>query len=197
MSKPLINILIRTSERPHLFDRLMKSIDYPVNVIVSIDTDEKYPKKYDVEIVRVKHERRRGAKHFPWNLYFNRLLARVKDGYVIYLDDDVELLPGVLKKIAENVKKNKLLIWKYRFANGRVIPEKQFWGKQPARQHIDSGCFAHHIEHAVKWDGGRAGDYRVARQLYQKIGAIWLDEVLVQAANNGDNGRKNDIILPG
>jgi len=196
----MLNLLIRTSGRPELFRRCVETVegqDYKdYEILVSCDTNEKYPYDYDIKVIRVKREKRQGARHFPWNLYFNRLLAEVKDGYVIYLDDDARLVPGALQKIADNVKKDKLLIWKYQFANGRVIPEKQFWGKPPVRQHIDSGCFAHHIEHAVKWDNGRAGDYRVARRLYSMLGPIWFDDVLVVSANNGDNGRRNDIILP-
>ena len=101
--------MIRTSGRPNLFGQLMKSIDYPANVFASIDTNEKYPYDYDIKVIRVKREKRQGARHFPWNLYFNRLLAEVKDGYVIYLDDDARLVPGALQKIADNVKKDKLL----------------------------------------------------------------------------------------
>ena len=194
----IFNILIRTSERPGLFSQCVKSVelqDYEnYKIIVSADTKRtlEYVKNYDVEIVRTVWTKRRTTNHCPWNGYFNNMLRVVDPGWVIYLDDDATLVPGALKEITERVKKNKLLIWKYRFANGRVIPEKQFWGARPTRQHIDTGCFAHHTSHRVKWDNARAADYRVARNLYTRLGAEWYDKVLVEAANNGDNGKRND-----
>ena len=169
-----------------------------VRILVSVHDKrtEAYVKKYPVEIVKVKEIRKKDKGHTPWNKYMNDLLARVKRGYVVYLDDDAAFVHDRALEIINEHLTDKLLIWKYRFASGRTVPESQYWGKRPERQHIDTGCFAHPAEYKPRWVTLRASDWRVARDLYDKIGAVFLDEVLIEAANNGDNGKRHDIILP-
>ena len=188
----MFSILIRTSGRPNFFDKCYKSVlaqteDY--KIIVSVDDNEslKYVQKYPVQIVQVVQRKR------EWNLYFNDLLIRAS-GWIIYLDDDVTMAPGALTKIKKFCTNRKnVIVWKYKFASGRIIPEKGYWRKAPKRGHIDTGCFCHHISQQVQWITLWASDWKVVKQLWdQKLKFEWINEVLCIAGNNGDNGNRND-----
>jgi len=195
----MFSILIRTSDRPNFFDKCYKSVlaqKEKYEIIVSVDNENslKYVKKYPVKVVKIGKTRKRDNKaQCPWNRYFNDLLIRAR-GWVIYLDDDVTMLPGALTEIKKHcTDPRNVIIWKYKFHSGRVIPEKEFWMKEPVRQHIDTGCFCHHRKQYVHWVTLRASDWRVVKQLWiRKLNFKWIDKVLFVAGNNGTNGSKND-----
>jgi len=195
----MFSILIRTSGRPKFFDRCYKSVkaqteDY--KIIVSVDDKEslKYVKKYPVQIIKVGRRKRENPAQCAWNRYFNDLLIRAQ-GWIIYLDDDVIMLPGALTKIKEHcTDKRNVIVWKYKFASGRVIPEKEYWQKKPTRKHIDTGCFCHHASQQVHWVTLRASDWLVVRSLWERgLKFRWIDETLFEAGNNGTNGLRNDL----
>lgn len=191
----MISILTRTSGRPKFFEICYNSVKKQTfkdwQMIVSVDDQEtyNYVKQYPVEIVRVK----KGQGIF-WNDYFNKMLKQAKD-WIIYLDDDVRIIDnGCLERISQYCTNPKnVIIWKYRFLSGRVIPENEFYGKQPQRKHIDTGCFCHHISQHVHWVSLRASDWRVITQLWNKgLKFKWLDQVMFQAGNNGTIGNRKD-----
>lgn len=192
----MLNILIRTSGRPNFFKRCYESVkaqtykDY--RVLVSDDGDAEYLKDYPVEVFKVQ---RKPGQCF-WNNYFNDLLEQVGDGWIIYLDDDVTMRPDALEIISKRcTDKRRVIVWKYKFASGRVIPEKEFWKKIPTRKHIDTGCFCHHSKVKVRWVSLRASDWRVILKLWQrKLKFVWIDRVLFEAGNNGDIGKKTDVV---
>ena len=196
---PLFNILIRTSDRPKFFERCLRSVWAQTydkfNVFVSVDNQKtlEYVSYYPVKIVNVLPQ----AGQCFWNLYFNDLLERV-DGWVIYLDDDVTMEPDALETIANYTdSKRKVIVCIYLFLGGWVIPEQPFCKKRPVRKHFDTGCFCHHSSQKVVWDSMRASDFRVACQLFdRRLRFVWVDKVLFKAGNDGDIGKKNDLILP-
>lgn len=194
---PLFNILIRTSDRPNFFEKCYESVcnqthnDY--RVIVSADNRQTYDyvSTYPVDIVMVDPM----PGHCFWNLYMNQLLRQVAEGWVVYLDDDATMVPGALETISRYAdSKKKVIVWKYQFLSGRIIPEPEFWRKPPQRKHFDTGCFSHHISQPVTWVSARASDWRVATQLWnRKLRFVWVDKVLFHAGNNGDVGKKTDL----
>lgn len=99
--KPLINILIRTSNRPNGFKKLLDSIvqqDYePIRIIISYDNDEalRYIPKC-LEAIRVHKQ---PDLQFPYDLFCNELKELVTDGYFIFCDDDNKLRPNILKEL--------------------------------------------------------------------------------------------------
>ena len=195
----MFSILIRTSNRPNYFDKCYESViaqtfkDY--KIFVSVDNKETYDyvKDYPVKVIKVI---KRADNRFrcPWNKYFNILLISARD-WIIYLDDDVTMKPNALEEISKycSSKKN-VIVWKYKFLSGRVIPEKEFWGKMPRRKHIDTGCFCHHKNQKVRWFPLRASDWRVITQLWRKnLNFVWINKILFIAGNNGIMGEKNDL----
>jgi len=185
----LVNILVRTSKRPNYFETCMQSIysqSYPaIRILVSCDNEEtfSYLKKYQgIEVVRVKpntgpceplpDDYPYDSYRFPANLHLNALMDQVKDGFIMFLDDDDLLLhPGALKAIVSHISsKDDLLFWRVRFP-GRDLPEDKFFGKEPVYAHISGIGFAFHSGYIpfATWDGWSGCDYRVASRLYRKV----------------------------
>jgi glycosyltransferase involved in cell wall biosynthesis len=192
----LFNILMRTARRPNYFDEAVSSVmnqTYKNFRILVASEGDSYVKNYPVEVVKVSHVERKNYNHIPWNTHFNQLLDRVTGGWVIYLDDDVLLKPYALETLEAYTDNSRaLMIYKYRFPNGRVIPEREFWMRAPVRKHIDTGCFCHHAKYKVRWPNTKAGDWQTVRKLYNIIHPVWIDKVLVTAQNMGLSGKLID-----
>ena len=113
-----INILIRTSNRPILFEQCVNSIFYQTysNYIVyaSYDNDStlSYIKKYPRVIpISVKNKY---SGNYHYNLYCNDLLDCINDGYIIFLDDDDMFTHNCcLQIINSQLDKNKVLLWNF------------------------------------------------------------------------------------
>lgn len=95
----LINILIRTSNRPDKFLRCLKSVlnqSYPnIRIIISVDRAVSYI-PYGLEVINVSANRQ--LPYF-YDCYCNDLKAQVDDGWFMFLDDDDWLRPNVLSQI--------------------------------------------------------------------------------------------------
>ncbi len=213
--KVFINILTRTSGRPVGFSKCHSSIlnqTYKnTRHIVSYDTKEDldYLQSLKVDIIKVKRRKyagrlaRKGHKlNFePYNLYCNRLLREVREGWVLFLDDD-DMLAGdeVIAKIAEEIKQveeDTLLIWRTRYPDGRKLPgDNAFKTKEIKYMDIDTACFTFHSKYrkSAKWDAWRGSDYRYIRDLSQAIPKQkWISEIITLKNNFGDQGNRNDL----
>lgn len=188
----MINILIRTHDRPEKFRKCIKSIESQTyknwRIIISADNDraEGWVKPSGYEYIRTDKVRYKSVKetsrlkkHF--NRYFNVLQDEVKEGFIIYMDEDVIMKTNnSLQLIADNVKEDKLLIYRFRIRQDRWSrPEDKYWKKPPERTHINTGSFCHPAKHKVRWRGISAGDYFAALDLYNRLETIWLDEEIL------------------
>jgi glycosyltransferase involved in cell wall biosynthesis len=203
---PLINILIRTSNRPKSFARCIQSVlqsGYEnLKILVSADNSgtEEYVRGQGFNPTRVIRNNN-PLLTAPYNLYLNDLLKQVKTGWILILDDDDMLVPGSLKELGgviANADPDKIpvIITRMQWPNGRVIPEQEYWTKAPERKHIGMPCvvFHHKLIPQVKFDGMKAGDYRLARILWNaRYGHCFFDKILVNVGNTGNMGRPNDI----
>jgi len=202
---PLLNILIRTSNRPNYFRRLIRNIDGQTykkfRPIISADstTTMNYIHKAGYEFVEVKHLQRSEKYSFPWNLYLNDLMARVTEGWILFMDDDDQYAHQVIFKIiADSLPdEDSMLVWKMRFPDGRLVPDAQHFGKTPfIRKQIGMPCFAFHSKHKdkVRFDGQRAGDIRFVQQLQEFLTVEWLSITGVHLDNFGNVGRPVDLV---
>jgi hypothetical protein len=102
MQAPLINILIRTHQRPTLFQRCLASVqsqNYPnIRVIVSTDCECNYVPDWCERIKVMPHP----ELEYGYDLYVNDLKAQVTDGWMLILDDDEVLSPNCLSKLTLN-----------------------------------------------------------------------------------------------
>ncbi|MFW6225772.1 MAG: glycosyltransferase family A protein, partial [bacterium] len=210
MKKPLINILTRTSNRPNYFRNCFESVKNQtydnINHIISVDDDitEEYVKKYTDNYIKVK---RTGVKkppvgvrrYAPYNLYLNYLKNQVKDGWIMFLDDDDSFtnndsLESIVNKI-ENV--NQLLLWKVEFP-GRIIPNNNIFNKKIIVLNNFSmiGFMYHKKYDDIMFDDYSGGDFYFMKNLFPKIpNKIWVDEIYtkVQRNNMGGFGKRDDL----
>jgi hypothetical protein len=172
-----------------------------VNLIISSDTafTGVYIIAEGLTPTPVKQLFRTVEQTFPWNLYLNQLMEDVKDGWILFIDDDdMYAHRHSLKRIVANLPdENSMLVWQMRFPDGRLVPDAEYIGLLPfVRKQIAMPCFAFHSKwkNAVRFDGQRAGDFRVANQLQRFLKVKWLSQPLVQLDNFGNVGKLVDLI---
>ena len=212
LKKPLINILVRTSGRPNYFNECVKSIYNQTyknwNLIIGIDNKNtlSYSQSalgrdviYDYSklvIPPTPNSDEYGIK-FPYNLYLNDLKNEVKDGYVIYLDDDDRLQDkNSLLKLTNVIKTDDdFVIWRVKFPN-RLVPSDKNFGGPPVMRDISGIGFSFHIKNKEMWEPYKRGDYRAAKKLYDKIpNKIFLNEIIttLQREIEDGMGKKDDL----
>ena len=175
LKNPLINILIRTSNRPYYFRKCIESIlnqSYNnVRVIICYDNLESldYLKDYqnysNIEFFPVQVK---SKKQYKFNLYCNELLKRVTNGYVLYLDDDDYLCHDeCLWYLANKVQKNTITIWNFFRADKLIFPRNKFniqLGEVTTSGFIsDIECYKNCF-----WGDGKNGDYSFLKMVMLK-----------------------------
>jgi len=190
-------ILIRTSNRPKFFARMMKSIKeqtYP-NIITIVHTDD--PADTYVEgdiIVSSTRKPKTKASNGPYNLYNNKLLHAIPDGpgwYHFIDDDDMYYDSDVIEKAVAQCEQNKINVVRSMRWNNTVWPKK--WGVQQSYQ---TECFILHTKHknlATWWDK-TGGDHNYSRQITRKLQINWIDGIIIAKAQEGKgHGRRYDL----
>ena len=212
---PKLNILSRTSNRPNFFNSMMHGVSSQtyknINVILGIEKGQPdnytfkkvaYPVYYDelkVDPTRHRNSAHYG-RHFPFNLYQNKLAKEVKDGWVMYLDDDgIFTIPESAVKIMTAItNRNSLILWRVMVSN-RSIPNDENFGNKPVCKDICGTGFLFHSKHlkSVRWTQWKRADYRVVAHLYEKLNPKWIDLVLTknQRSTGTGMGNRGDKII--
>lgn len=203
----MINIILRTSGRPNYFRKCLKSIveqtyqHYRLWITVDDDYTEQYVKGYGLNYIKVNKnypsdmdlkimEDHPGLRYCGYNLYFNQVLDRIREGHIMYLDDDDMFYDNMsLETIAENL--NGLVLWKVGFP-GKTIPEPEYFGKKPEICHISGIGFAHPVTWR-RWDCFNCGDFRFVDKLYGEMEPKWIDQVLTKLQVEPGFGGCKDI----
>lgn len=209
----LINILTRTSNRPLEFLKLRESLESQTfknyHHIVCYDCEDSlsYLKSYsnlnNVSLVKVEHLTRRTLNEFPYNLYLNQLYDEVKEGWIMFIDDDdrlhdnhsLEVLAHCLESIPDDKKADSLVLWKVLFPHRRTtVPSDRHFGNELVELEISSAGFCFHrsqVKHAI-WDGMKEADFRVTKNLHQNTSNhVWLNEIITSVQTKlrfGNNG---------
>lgn len=216
MSK-LINIITRTSNRPNAFKRNVQSVknqtykNYRHIVLYDeIDDYQKYLKNYDgIELHFVNKNKLLNDYNgielddpnfwlTPYNLYCNVGLDLVKDGWIIFLDDDNYLLNETsLEEITKQLNdEDCAYIWKIEYDDLSTIPsEKSFIDKKIILGDIDTQCITFHFKWAkyCKWDKYKCSDFRFIVCLTKHIPkGEFIDKRFIKVPYAGF-GKKNDI----
>jgi hypothetical protein len=187
-----VNILIRTGNRPTLFHTCVTSIlsqnFIHKKIYVSYDTDEslEYLNTFTglTQIAVTKTD-----VPFFYNLYCNDLLHQVKDGWVVFLDDD-EMFShaNVLSILVSEIHRNNqdtsfVYIWKFGRADKLVFPSDIH---NVRVGEIDTCSFCFHSEFwktrgCVEWKAQQAGDYHFFHELtlgHDKC--VFIDSIMTQ-----------------
>ena len=214
--RPVVNILTRTSGRPKYFKKCIESIQnqsYPnINHLISVDDDasEEYVKEYTDNYIRVERYKGKiprwdpviGARRpAPYNLYLNDLRDQVKEGWIMFLDDDdIFLKDNAVEEIINSINnEDELVLWKVKFPE-RIIPGNLLFNKRMiALNHFSMIGFMYNKKYddQAKFDYYSGGDFFFISQLAPKIpGSVWIDKVFTGIQRNdsmGGFGRKDDL----
>ena len=183
--KPVLNVLTRTFKRPNSFKICRESIlsqTYSnINHIVGSEVECPY---YPKAVKLIKKE----GKLLPWNLHLNDLGARVKTGWVMYLDDDDKFMTKTsAQEIMDEIEnEDQLLIWKVQISTWTAPNDKHF-GKIIKKGQVSGIGILFHSKHLpVPWKAQPAGDYYVIKYLSEKLEVKWVNKILTgtQAGKN-------------
>jgi hypothetical protein len=199
----LVNVITRTHGRPVFFKNCRESIlnqTYKnINHIVGTDIECDYYDAIKLSLKEVQQPRlmpEYNTYPAPWNLHLNDLGGHVKDGWVMYLDDDdIFSHKNALRFIVNNIDDDsQILFWRVKIninENGWIVPNNVAFGKK-----IEAGNFSgigmmFHSKHLpVDWGSWSYGDFRVVSQLLaKKLKPRWIDLVLTETQGRPNNGQ--------
>ena len=200
-TNPLINILTRTSNRPNYFYEnrytILSQTYKNIRQIISVDNDLSYKyvkqcKVNDEDIVRLKSTSRVSHTHMPYNLYCNRLMEKVTEGWIMYLDDDDILyhentINSILPLLNDT---DNIIIWKCLRQNN-IYPVN--FRRCVKQYDIGSNSFMFHSKNIkyAQWDDKESSDFRCIDKLI-KINGIkvkWFDNIISKINNCNIYGR--------
>lgn len=200
----LVNVITRTHGRPEYFRKCRESIlnqTYEnVNHIVGTDIDCDY---YDnaIKLPQKNVQQPRLMAEYntypaPWNLHLNELGTYVKDGWIMYLDDDDMFShKNALKFIVNNIEDDdQILLWRVKIninENGWIVPSNAAFGKRIEPGNFSGiGMMFHSKYLPVDWGSWSYGDFRVVSQLLtKKLKPKWIDLVLTETQGKPNNGQ--------
>lgn len=180
--KPLINILIRTSNRPAQFKKCIDSIinqDYPeIRIIVGYDNEAalRYIPK-GLETVFVSADR---DLPFYYDCYIQQLMEYVNDGYIYILDDD------------DFITNNNSLSQLNLIGNGLIVQLQRYNNIVPKDLNFKAGgigfpCLIihHSLKNVSKIHGNGQGDYYWIRELLHQFSFSFSDIILTTSPGRG------------
>jgi glycosyltransferase involved in cell wall biosynthesis len=160
-------------------------------------------KKYEVPgwwCMGLPHSLRRKSFHAPYNLYVKIAEQHVKEGWILYLDDDdVYTSPKSIQIIVDNINKGgEDCLYTYKMIRETVggenlVPSSKFWKYHLAGHPIIYGeagagtfCFHSKYKKYTQWGHWSGDDYRTLKALEKVIGKkYFINEVLYSALKPG------------
>jgi hypothetical protein len=179
--QPLINILIRTSNRPNGFRRLLKSIvaqSYK-NIRVIIGYDNEMALTYIPQGLEVYPMIQDRSLPYWYDLYVNQLKELVTEGYFVVIDDDDVLAPECLSRLPLT---GDGIIVQLRRENNIVPKDLNF-----SRGQIGMPCiFLHHsLKNIAHLSGTGSGDYFWIKQVLEHADLPFVNEIVVISFGRG------------
>ena len=195
ISTPKFTILIRNTYRPTYFKSCIKSIleqtysNY--NIIICYDDDrsmeylEPYLSNPKITIFKAK-QADKSKSHF-YNLYMNELLDKVKDGWILFLDDDNKLSHDTVLNILRHRLSNNdnIIFWKVKQGEN-IIFSKNI--NNIEKYNIDTGGFCFHSTYKTNsfWESKQCGDYYFITKLLETsiFKRKFINSVLAETQHN-------------
>lgn len=193
----LLSILIRTSNRPECFQKCIESIlqqkyeNYQVFICYDKKESLDYLKKYEhypqISYFFVEED---SKEKYKFNLYCNKLLEKVNDGYIMFLDDDdIFIGKRTLEIINWHLAANKMIIWKFLRPDKLVFPKNLT--KELVLGEIDTSsvCFHHSLKQLSKWGDKQYGDYNFYKHIFSQCkNKQFIDFILTTTQFNNKIG---------
>lgn len=183
--RPVVNVLTRTHDREALFRRCRESVRGQSYRNINHIIGSASPCPYHPDAIRLTPKSVTGEPPnpkcypAPYNLHLNELATHVKDGWVMYLDDDdMFTTRSAVKQIADHIThEDQLLLWRVNI-NERIVPDDEHFG-HIVDTHISGIGFMFHSRHLpVDWGCWSHGDFRVISTLAERLETVWIDAVL-------------------
>lgn len=191
MELPLINILIRTSNRPAAFARCLESITAQTyrNVRIVVGYDRAEALSYIPASVEWTFLYADNSIPYFYDLYCNDLKLIVNDGWFFFLDDDDTLAsPTVLQELSAHLTgPHEAIICQF-LRNGIPKPADNYIRKKVIREgKIGLPCLVLHSKHKELsgLDGQKAGDYRYIKEVTDQVNTKYITLPLVNASPRG------------
>lgn len=223
MKQPLINIITRTRNRPRFFQLNVSSLNQQKYnnlhhiVTYQVDEDLEYVKTHqysNTTIVKVPNVVKDNSlektiegltvNHSPYNLFLNEAHKYVKEGWVMYLDDDdifsfsnsVEFLINEINKYDLETKH----LWKVQFPTWTIPTDFYFQsyveGKPLKNSQISMIGMLFHSIHLdkINFDEWACGDYFAFKGLEKELPKRnMINQTLTKIATIPGEGQRKDI----
>lgn len=204
-----INILIQHTYNPIIFSKCIQSIlaQTHINYRVLICYDDERCREYldayknhpTIELFKVKEDQ-------PFKkVYYNYLLSKVKEGWVMFLSEDGMLAqPDTLKQINNNIQSvHDILFWKVQLGKQIVFPniyDIQYGQIQYGQIDTMGFCFHAKYKNAASWFPQLGSDLKYVTTLlsHKFLTRRILPEILTQSVmidEVGTNIMNNDIAI--
>ena len=204
----MITIITRTSNRPALLERLIKTIVFQSykdithliladnNRAVDYTTKICHKLKYKAKVVKVKKESNNNGFY---NLYLNTGIQLVNEGWIMFVDDDDYLIGNCIEKIMTQIKdENRIYICQY-LRSYRAKPMKELFKNinYQAGQNdnfkcgnIGGGCliFKKSQVKGCLWDDRRCSDFRFIKQMTAINNYTFIPIVAQRTTPSGNKG---------
>ena len=195
-----MNVIIRTYRRPNGFNKcyisLLNQTYKGIRAIVGCQ--ELCPYFFALRLSRkaVSGDKPLLGKPAPYNLHLNELNTHVKEGWVMYLDDDDMFVhDNAVQVIMDSItSEDDLLIWKVKIKK-KIVPSDRAFGKAIIPGDISGIGFAFHSKHLpVDWGCYTYGDYRVITELASRgLKIQWIDQILTRTQGRPGRGTKIEL----
>lgn len=195
----MINILVRTSNRPNEFKKCIDSITNQTyeNFRIICCYDDLKSKDYVSKITDKRMEsfyiKLNNCYHYKYNLYCNFLLNKVKDGWIMFLDDDDMLSSNTVLEIIMKYSFNKknLIFWKVLIKDQIIYPNNL--NNINIGEIANSGfCFHSSFKNYSNWECKRGSDYLFIKKLQSKVNFknVFLNKQFVNTQIGPNRGKK-------
>jgi hypothetical protein len=201
-NKPLLSVLTRTHLAEEYFkvcrQSVMSQTYENLNHVVGSDTECSYFPAIPLQshAAPVSPQLPFGTYPAPHNLCLNELHTHVKDGWVMYLDEDDKFTtPKSVSRIMDRIDNDsQLIIWKVDIKGYTVVPTARTFGKYIQAGDISGIGICFHSKHLpVDWGDWSYGDFRVCSQLIKKgLKPKWIDMVLTETQGVPRHGKNID-----
>ncbi len=183
-----LSILVRTHKRPKLLRKCLNSLNRQTkrNFVIVLISDCKEDKVDSITLEYpnlsfIISNMNRQMKYPLCNDYFNKAKTVINSDYVIFIDDDDEVMNHHYCEELENISIKKghpaVIMSRSLFPGNKIIPNDQYWNNIPVRKHVSglNFCIRHDIYMKFDWPAVRAGDYYYIDTIFKHIN--WKKDV--------------------
>ena len=194
-SQCTFSICIVTFRRPKLLKRCLDSLP---SQLVKFD-----PCQYQVIVsddcpARSSHDVVLESGFATWVQGPNRGVAANRNNavnasngdWIIYLDDDDSLYDkDCLLKLSKQIENDDTIVfWRVQFPN-RLVPSDTNFGNAPVMKDVSGIGFTFPNKYKTDWEPFKRGDYRIAKELYNKIPKkVFYNNIITKLQRDVEDG---------